>query len=583
MKKYTAGISGLILFASVFFSPVITDIKGVQALETGMKDYHITNPYQTVDWDTYGQYKANFHSHTTESDGGHSPKDMIEDHYKKGYDVLAITDHSFTSTTWDRKDRNPAHYLTSERLAEIEAGTDRDGRGMIGIPFSNEQSISAHLNTFWANFNNEKGATLESKIAQCEKLGGISHINHPGRSTGASRKLFDVGAAISSDPKIVKRYVDLFMKYPSCVGMEIINKKDDSESDRILWDNILMSTMPDRPVWGFSNDDTHSKGATGFSYNIMLMPENSLGNVRYSMENGTFYAVALISKRELGVDFKASGPAPVINNIVVDQNENTITITAQNFDIVEWVADNKIIATGNSINLNNYENNINNYIRAQIKGSGGISFTQPFGIRTVETTLRGSEGDSSAMRFFDIRRHWAKKHAEILIKRGVLTGYPDNTLRPEAEVTRAEGVVMLVNTMGYGIPEGLSISFDDEENIPQWAMNYVKTAIQKGLLEGYEDNTFRATNKLTRGEMAVLIMKTFGYGQSDTEKLEFADNKNIPDWAFGYVAAAYQKGIVSGYPDNTFRPDKKVTRGEVFAMIAKCLERSDLGNNQVIN
>lgn len=370
---------------------------GISTAETtveGTNDYHITNPYATVNWSTYGQYKADFHSHSIESDGANTPADMFEDHYAKGYDIMALTDHNFTNTTWDRTDR-PADkvYLTQERLAEINSGTDRDGRGMIGIPYSNEQSISDHLNTFWADFNNVEGATLESKIAQCEALGGISHINHAGRYTGARNMSFEDGAAVSRDPSVVAKYVDLFMKYPSCVGMEIINKKDgDSISDRILWDNILMQTMPNRPVWGFSNDDTHNVNNTGFSYNMMLMPENTLEHVRYSMETGTFYAVALIAKRELGVDFTASGPAPKITNIAVDQDENSITIDGENYNTIEWIADDQIIATGNSIDLNFYEDKVNNYIRAQLKGAGGISFTQPFGINNFTEEINHLQG-----------------------------------------------------------------------------------------------------------------------------------------------------------------------------------------------
>ncbi|MEL7565680.1 MAG: metallophosphoesterase [Dehalobacterium sp.] len=356
---------------------------------THQTDYEIENPYETVNWTEFGQYKADFHAHSVESDGGDQPADMIEEHYAKGFDILAMTDHNFLSTTWDRTDRPGKTYLTSARLAQITAGSDRNGRGMIAIPNADEQSISDHLNTFWAPFNNETGATLESNIAQCEALGGISHINHPGRYTGGSNTADNgaVGAAASNDLHKVAKYVNLFRKYDSCVGMEIINKKDgDSYSDRILWDNILKQTMPERPVWGFSNDDTHALANTGFSYNMMLLPENTLANVRESMEKGTFYAVALVAKRELGASFAASGPAPKITDITVDQDENSITITGENYNTIEWIADgeiiatDEIIATGNTIDLNDYEQEISTYIRAQLKGDGGISFTQPFGI-----------------------------------------------------------------------------------------------------------------------------------------------------------------------------------------------------------
>lgn len=349
----------------------------------GGTDYFIVNPYATVDWNSFGQYKADFHAHSIESDGGNTPADMIEDHYAKGFDILALTDHNFMNTTWDRTDR-PAgvEYLTSKRLAEINAGTNRNGRGMVAVNNSDEQSKDDHLNTFWANFNNVDGATLEGNIAKTEELGGISHLNHPGRYTGARTATLEQGERISKDPAIVGEYVKLFDKYDSLVGMEIINKKDgDSVSDRILWDSILQETMDERnPVWGFSNDDTHSLGATGFSYNMMLMPENNEANIRQSMENGTFYAVAKVAKRELGAGFVAQGPTPIIANIVVDQEENSITIKGANYNEIQWITDGEVIATGDSIDLNLYEDKIGSYIRAQLLGDGGISFTQPFGV-----------------------------------------------------------------------------------------------------------------------------------------------------------------------------------------------------------
>ena len=61
-------------------------------------------PYASVNWETYGQYKADFHAHSNESDGSPQPADTIEEHYKKGFDILALTDHNVTNTTWNRKD-----------------------------------------------------------------------------------------------------------------------------------------------------------------------------------------------------------------------------------------------------------------------------------------------------------------------------------------------------------------------------------------------------------------------------------------------------------------------------------------------
>jgi hypothetical protein len=63
------------------------------------------------------------------------------------------------------------------------------------------------------------------------------------------------------------------------------------------------------------------------------------------------------------------------------------------------------------------------------------------------------------------------------------------------------------------------------------------------------------------------------------ENLNFLDNEDIPDWATGYVAVAHEQEIIVGYSDNTFKSNKKITRAEVFALVAKCLERIESKNN----
>lgn len=396
LRKTTAALMAAAVLAGTF-------VTGVSAEErSGVLDFTIDSPYASVDWGTYGQYKADFHAHSNESDGSPQPYETIEEHYKKGYDILALTDHNVCNTTWNRKDDptgRDREYLTDQRLSEITYGTDRDNRGMVAIMNSDEQSVSDHLNTFFTPFNNEQGATLESNIAKTQELGGICHINHPGRYTGGKKTSGTAGEEASNNPETIKKYTDLFMKYDAVVGMEIINKLDgDSYSDRILWDNILKETMPEgRFVWGFSNDDTHSTAATGHSYNMMLLPSNNPENVRKSMENGTFYASAKVAKREgytiTDLSVINDYQPPIITNIQVDNDEDTITINGEYYNQVEWIADGKVIATGNTIDLNDHEGEINSYVRAQLKGNEGISFTQPFGVTTANSGNAAVETD----------------------------------------------------------------------------------------------------------------------------------------------------------------------------------------------
>ena len=369
-------------------------------------DYAIASPYASVDWN-WDQYKAGFHNHTTESDGGNTARQMLEQAYALGFNVYSMTDHNVVNTTWDRTDTakaiaNPEYYLTTERMVEMNTGADRGGfPGMIGTGASDEQSRADHLNTFWAPWNNAPGATLESTVdfvdamtpATDADLEPIMHINHPGRYYGGRDTA--TGGDAATDPVKVARYVGLFQAYPdTLVGMEIVNKVSDGDSysDRILWDSVLQETMPELNVPGFANDDAHSTGALGYDYNRLLMPALTEADVHATMRSGAFYSTALVAKRELGSTFKGDRtlPAPTITNIAVDEVDDTITIEGTHYNSIEWIADGQVVATGNTVDLDDIAAGADNYIRAQLKGDNGISFTNAFGLELNTTSNNGS-------------------------------------------------------------------------------------------------------------------------------------------------------------------------------------------------
>ena len=113
--------------------------------------------------------------------------------------------------------------------------------------------------------------------------------------------------------------------------------------------------------------------------------------LRRSMEEGTLFSIARYAQHELGAGFEGVGPVPMVTRVSIDENDNAITLETENADKVVWVANGVEIATGNTIDLNDYEDQITCYVRAYLTGPGGCCFVQPFTIVEEGTTLQPVE------------------------------------------------------------------------------------------------------------------------------------------------------------------------------------------------
>ncbi|MDP4181267.1 MAG: S8 family serine peptidase [Bacillota bacterium] len=190
-----------------------------------------------------------------------------------------------------------------------------------------------------------------------------------------------------------------------------------------------------------------------------------------------------------------------------------------------------------------------------------------------DTTKDNPKDKPSALNFQDISNHWAKDNILTLISRGIINGYPDNTIRPDKEISRAEIAKLIATMLNLEATAAPDLKFTDKSEIPSWASGYIDALIKKGIIQGYSDNTFRASKYVTRLEMAIIIMRALGYTDIKPSSVTgFKDAKTIPSWASGYVEQGNNLMLFKGYSDSTFRPDKNITRAEAFTIIAKALE-----------
>lgn len=175
--------------------------------------------------------------------------------------------------------------------------------------------------------------------------------------------------------------------------------------------------------------------------------------------------------------------------------------------------------------------------------------------------------------FGDIANHWSKQYMEKLAEKSILGGYEDGTIKPDNNLTRAEAAKIIVSAIGLSPSSNISLGFADSSEIASWSAGYIQVAVEKGIIKGYEDNTFKPNQQVTRKELVVLAVRAFALSAGELGDLSFADKDKIPDWAAPSIAGALKLNIVSGYEDNTFKPDNFVTRGEASKIILICMEK----------
>ncbi|KPU27440.1 hypothetical protein TR13x_05050 [Caloranaerobacter sp. TR13] len=171
----------------------------------------------------------------------------------------------------------------------------------------------------------------------------------------------------------------------------------------------------------------------------------------------------------------------------------------------------------------------------------------------------------------DINDNWAKDYVKYLTSMGIVNGIEDAYFQPNRYITRSE-ISKLLN-LALGLKNyKQTANFKDLDSIPNWAYTHVMSLTEKGIIKGYDDNTFRPNINLTRTELAVMLDRILAEYTSNKDYEIFADDIDIPDWGRDSIYKMKALGILEGYEDNTFKPNNYVTRAEVCKVIYQMLK-----------
>ena len=156
-----------------------------------------------------------------------------------------------------------------------------------------------------------------------------------------------------------------------------------------------------------------------------------------------------------------------------------------------------------------------------------------------------------------------------LVSQGIVGGYQDGTFRPYNNATRGQVTKMVVLGEGWPLVNPAQGTFSDVAPGSTF-YRYIETAVQHGVITGYQDGTFRPNADVTRGQLTKIVVSARGWSLANPPTPTFSDVAPSSTF-YRYIETAVQHGILSGYNDGTFRPGNNAIRGQIAKILYNAL------------
>jgi len=179
--------------------------------------------------------------------------------------------------------------------------------------------------------------------------------------------------------------------------------------------------------------------------------------------------------------------------------------------------------------------------------------------------------------FDDISDHWAKADIELLASKLIVDGVTDTEFQPDRNITRAEFAALVVRSLGLNSVSGATY-FDDVKD-GDWFAGVVGAAAQAGIVDGYEDGTFRPQAEITREELAAMVVRAYEFAGGEVAISESSIAQALSKWSdadkivWGQreVALALVTGLMNGMTSTTLETDAQATRAQSATMLKRFL------------
>lgn len=202
-------------------------------------------------------------------------------------------------------------------------------------------------------------------------------------------------------------------------------------------------------------------------------------------------------------------------------------------------------------------------------GGGGGSIRQPSISSGAMVPLAPGSEDTPANPqtdiFTDISDYaWAKDGITELYTKNIISGYDDGSFRPGINVTRAEFVKMLVLALNIDVSAAEEKSGFGDVSEDMWHYDYINAAWNIGLVTGDDNGMFNPDSSISREDIAVIVYR---YINDASNTKSFDDINLCSDYSRQAVEALGGAGIINGFEDNTFRPKSNASRAETAVLL----------------
>ena len=224
-----------------------------------------------------------------------------------------------------------------------------------------------------------------------------------------------------------------------------------------------------------------------------------------------------------------------------------------------------------------------NAIAVTKNADGTYSYTQPSSKVTVDATFKKA-GTQSAGRFIDVNPDdWFYDAVNAAARLGIVNGMTENTYEPQRELTRAMFAAMLHRCYDGSEPSQYKYTFKDVPD-DMWYTEDIRWAAEKGIINGYDENTFAPDDTITREQAVAMMYRYTNFKGIDTTKADnsviaaYSDYEEISDYARDAFAWARTAGVINGRSDSILAPRDNITRAEIAQILVNYMRNVQYEN-----